>query len=875
MTTLTDEQKKALEETPISAARFYIDKKVATDEILSSLAKFEFTSLSDLYTVDFNQLSDKEYKSFPRKRTLKLQKLFRELPDDVFDDIVFWNKKCVFPSEYSTEKSLLENVDDAFEELFDYVKGAKDRINQIENKTDKNRVNNLFYILNALYKERKDVKVVAEELKKQKDKKTKSPMIERVRQIWKLEFLFPLFAGNKVSFFHNVSIHEDIVSQRNDILYTISPKQPSLFVQHALKIEYVELINNLGYIIVPAETKGVYETLLKSFFDEMTTILRPISEETVLEIISKNKAVVKDILSKDKVYNEEFIYALLNCGDLFELNEKGVLLRYEHIRVSNGEMHQERALARIIADATEPLSSTEIGYEYIKRYGGGDVSKRVATTKKYGCKAIGKTGWVYSDNHLTNPPKWVEEYSKKKGIFYFADISSAIEDAGYTFAKSAPRTLRTYITNCCRVDTEDRNHFCYKECTDTYPDYNWTTSSRKGILNWISTEIKTLFDKEKKDTISIKDINSWLYERGRGTDYEEERASGYATLISSSALTADGGPFTIEVDEKGHWYLKKNAEVYNSIDWWNFGKRGGLFEKKLVAEAINIIKKSKNWEVPLWDLAKDIFDAECVEGLTQQQIRKKLLRGINSPDIIHALKLKPVVDGRKKWVVSIDASKNIEVEKYRPTSDDVKIEYKTISQISALDWDDLRPVLYSELRFCSGWLKENRLCSYDDAFVNFEKVIRNSSNKNLNKIVLQRLYEFFFVSDPTEEDQYCIMCTIAKNFEALLQEIYYINTGVKHKKSGIYDLAEKCEFYAFYDVLSPVTRIRDLSNTGYEYALKYLSFVRNSDAHGEWYIDSYVGDPRPEAVKNVEKIKKFAALYIFAVAKYLNKPLSQ
>ena len=95
MITLTEEQKQALKETPIANARLYVDKKVATEDLLSSVCAFGFVSLFDLYSVDFKQLSKTEYKIFTGKKTLALQKLFREMPPQVFDDIVFWNKKYV------------------------------------------------------------------------------------------------------------------------------------------------------------------------------------------------------------------------------------------------------------------------------------------------------------------------------------------------------------------------------------------------------------------------------------------------------------------------------------------------------------------------------------------------------------------------------------------------------------------------------------------------------------------------------------------------------------------------------------------------------------------------------------------------------------
>ena len=140
------------------------------------------------------------------------------------------------------------------------------------------------------------------------------------------------------------------------------------------------------------------------------------------------------------------------------------------------------------------------------------------------------------------------------------------------------------------------------------------------------------------------------------------------------------------------------------------------------------------------------------------------------------------------------------------------------------------------------------------------------------------MFEFFFVENSTEEDQYCIMCTIAKNFEALIKEIYERNPDKNpiendintHYKSGLFYWTGIYKFDDFHEILNRDTRIWTLEDGSYKKTLKVLSFVRNSDAHGQWYF-SYDRrtDTRPEQEKNLENTKRFAALYIFAVAKYL------
>ena len=148
--------------------------------------------------------------------------------------------------------------------------------------------------------------------------------------------------------------------------------------------------------------------------------------------------------------------------------------------------------------------------------------------------------------------------------------------------------------------------------------------------------------------------------------------------------------------------------------------------------------------------------------------------------------------------------------------------------------------------------------------------MKTSENKHLRIYFPQRLHEFFIEENLTNDEVYCIMCWVARIFEAILKDIYKRNTKAVTipQTNGLLNVAERYEFYDFYHILHWDTPISGLQVGSYEKALKYLSYVRNSDAHGEWYIDSYRGDRRSETEKNVEKTKYFVALYIFAVAKY-------
>lgn len=856
MRTLTEEQKKALMETSIVEIDRYLDK---AGKIPYSLQSVGVETLYDLFFTNIEQLP--AHKGFSRKKCIDLQNSFKELSEEVFNDIVFWNKKLVFPANYNPEQTLFENVDLILDELFEYIKGCEQRIGQIRNDTDKDRVQYLSYIFTAYFKENLTLRYIANQLKFKGDRD------ERVRQIFKNELLLPLFNGEDVCFFKNIAINEEIVNHRKDCIFNKCTTPPSLFVQHALGIDYVELRDNLGYIIVPTGEKGVYEKVYDSTVDELIEMsTKPTEEEELYDAVSGTKKIIKKVLGAGKVYDNEFINALIYETDLTYRTDNGVIIKPQYIKhASSGKIVIGKASARIVADTDGPITIDQIKEKYFSLYGEEvEIYSNLLTGE--GCQAMGKTHWIYAASKLPLKLDWINNYAIEKKRFYYNDIYDAITEAGYVIAEA---TLRTYITKSCQVDNNDKNHFCHKESICNYPEYSWRSSSRYGIVNWLGKSLKTLFEIENKDEIEIKYINNWLFNYGKGTEYEETNVYGYAPFFYSSALTSENGPFIVKASEKGNWYLKKNDAVYDSINWDNFGRRGRSYEAKLIAVVTNIVRKTEFLRISLIDLIDKIYEEEDFENFDRNQIRQKILRTIETTYIPHALKLNKRNTGRDRFEITIDVRKIVNVPQYAPTNKEVEIKYKSISQIATLDWEALRPVLYKELAFCENWLSVNNLCSYDKAFGNFEGIIKNSHNKNLKSIFPQKLYEFFFVSNPTDDDQYLIMCNLAKNFEALLEDIYFTNTGKKLKKNGLFNLTEKCEFYDFNNVLDENTKIYDLPNGSYEKALKYLAKVRNTDAHGQWYIDDWRGDTRSEAEKNIEKIRNFAALYIFAIAKYL------
>ena len=317
--TLNESHIQALKETSILEISRYIPN---AGRIPNTLKKFEVANnLYELYITNFEQLPP--IRNFPYKKAIKLQKEFRELPEEIFNDIVFWNKKCVFPSNFDPEKDWLENVELIFEDLYDYIKGCNQRESQITNKTSRNRVSDLMDIFEDHYIGNTRLKELARRISS-----------ERLRQTLKDEFLIPLFNGEEASFFKNIAIKNDIIEYKKDFLknylFTNSMTNPSDFVKDALQFDIVKLNDGLGYIIVPAGEKMVYDAIYSVVINELVNIIRPIQEEELIDRINNTDKVVKEILNAGKTYNSEFIRTLIYDTDLADVTENGIIINYKY-----------------------------------------------------------------------------------------------------------------------------------------------------------------------------------------------------------------------------------------------------------------------------------------------------------------------------------------------------------------------------------------------------------------------------------------------------------------------------------------------------------------------------------------------------------------
>ena len=862
-----------------------IGRYIKCGTIPKSVQKVGVSSLKDLWCKDFDSVTTL---GFSKKKAKDLQNEFRGFSQEQLEDIVFWNTNRVLPLEYDANRAIERNLQFVLDELIEYIGGCCDKLSQITKKTDRDRAQRLKTIFNRIYKENVSLDVIARELGF-KD-------AERVRQLLYLELLDPLFRGENLKYdiLKNISINSDLVKKVNDFRrdmlfssYSVKNECSIVFFEDILDVDILQH-TPLSYI-VPHQEEMCYRTVIKAFFDKMTAIMECTPAEELAECIDKSEIIQRDIYNKHKTYDKRFVEHLLSDEDIIIKNEIGVILRPEYIRhfglYELGEVIQERALARIIADAHRALHKREIVDTYYNLYGEEIDEVAIRRTSDFGCQCIAHEHWMYSNEELLSLPKFIEKFVQRDTPFYLQEVIDALKENGYPV--ESEETVRMYVSQYnCASHREIKQYFCHRDYLENNGgSEKWATRKTSG-LNWMANAIKFLFDQHGVNELGGEKVVQYLNDNIIGSPYEG-RSIELRNHLNTYLEHRSDSPFEIIRENDGEWVLSKSNQ-YESTDWEFYGTRGNQsYHHYLVANAESI-RRRMACPPTLQELAVKLYEEKGEEILGDEnskiregadrgrrivlKIRQQLEAAINNNYLDHALNI--VKSGRNVYVTLDTRRVNAKrTTRYISQDPKIRIEYKSVSQLNELDWDKLIPILRSELSFCQEWMDADNLgAEYNKVFDKFINFIKTDFNPNLKTILPQRLYEFFAVSDPTSDDRYCIMCNIAKNFEAFIDSIARRVHGIKIDKNnpanGIYQKSERYNFEDFRKTLHNECNIISLRNGSYQKALKYLNFVRNTDAHGQWYEDKHATDYLTEDQRNVQKILNFAALYIFTYAKY-------
>jgi hypothetical protein len=874
-----------LKHLPIAEISRFTD---CTKTKLDSLKRVEVYTLYDLWNKNFDNIN---VKGFHRNSAKRLQEEFKSFTPEQFEDILFWNRQQNLPSNYDADKTIEENLQMVLVELIDYLNNCLKRCSQIPKKTDKERIKTLDVILNGFYFENLDKVDVAKIINLKE---------ERVRQLVFVELLYPLFSGRSLSnkILNSISIKKKLLQRIKEFRktrmftkYHMADNCSQRFFEDIVRVDFLNY-NPFSYI-VPNQEKLCYKHVLQAFFDEMTAVMEATQAEELAEIIDQNEIIQKEIKEKNKSYDEDFIYQLLYDEKIILDTESGKIIRPELIRHKGtnelGEVYQERAVARIIADQKDNISKKEVIEIYKQRYNVQlPDSISFAPCKKYGCKIYGKSFWTYNKTNVINLKDWISQYTAEVGKpFTMKNILDAIADADIPYNSDA--TIRTYITNNCAVHCQKSHIFCHRDIIDKQKDPKvWRRKVQSGVINWIANELKLLFHARQADQLERKEIINYLRERAQYSDYYGLTENNINNNCYSwfSEKDEDKAPFQIVTsnEKRGTWELKINEKVYNDneFDWLTYGLEGRHYQRKLIYEAVHAVRQTKANQMLLTDLVEcignvidnDSYDSNNCEPLSKEQIRRKLLKFINERDEInHPLYLRQ--NEQRQYIVTIDARRINETARYQPHNKQTEIKYQLSSEMNEVDWGVLRILLLNELSFCQEWMEKDGLnINFNTILDEFIDFIQTDFNKNLNTMVPLNIYKFFVMSDPTEYDRYSIMCNIAKNFEGLIDSIFkrktrrYNNIMESANCKGLFNKTQSYQFSDYTKILNNQTSIDEFESDSYQYVLKTLNLVRNTDSHGLWYNDRYAKNNLTENDRNVKKISQFFALYIFTYAKY-------
>lgn len=876
-----------------------IGRYIKCGDIPQSVQKVGINTLKDLWCKDFNGIS--LHSGFPKKKAISLQTEFRNFSQEQFDDIIFWHTQRILPSQYNSSKTLEENLQLVLDELIEYIDGCYKRESQISKLGDRKRVSHLQTILNGIYKNGKSRKDVATILKFKKN----DP--ERVRQLLLVELLGPLFNEEmlKSDVLKCLKINKDLIKRISEFhasmifkKYVISDACSSAFFEDVVGVDILEH-TPLSYV-VPSQEKICYRNVVKAFISEMGAVMEFQPIEDLVNIIDKNEIIQREIYAKKKTYDKRFIQQLLTDEDLVIKQDSGVLLRPEYIRYFGlyelGDVFQIRAIARIIVDAHSSIHWDQITAIYNERYGVKlNDNINISEAQMFGCQCVAHGYWMYNKCELLTVKRFVEQYATKDYPFTLNEVMDSLIANGYP--NMLPETVKSYIAPHCAAHSTIPNYYCNRDFVDQQSNPNEWVARRKGVLNWLANNIHLFLQDKNVDKLELNVILDYLCGNTIGSPCEDcsrDELKSFCTLYFANSC--DDSPFTIFNDDNGVRILSKN-DKYLSTDWNIYGTKGRRSNYRNLTSKAEHIRRKLSVQPSLAELVNMIYDEYGEEILgdetyeynsnqdrTQQvklKIRQQLEAAINFDDSTHNLRIVRPQNrkGKENVYVALDAKRINEKQskKYEPQNHQTVIEYKIISQATDLDWDKLAAILKTELLSCKMWMiRAGMNYELDDVVDKFINFIRTDSNKHINLLMPKNIFEFFVVSNPTDNDRYCIMCNIARYFEAFITSIYTgplkgsYNSNTNHI-SGLYEKMKQWQFDDWKVLNNEFTPWYSISSDSYQYAFKTLNKVRNTDSHGEWYIDVYAKDSLSESERNIQKILKFVALYIFMFAKYTMK----
>ncbi len=629
--------------------------------------------------------------------------------------------------------------------------------------------------------------------------------------------------------FHTIDEFISIAGPNNDVMLEI------------LEYDIVEVQG--ARFLVPENTVRTYRKVASALDKVLQKNFVHLSKD---EVIQKTE----DIIAENNTgmeYEDEFIEAILTNTDLIDFDDKGLRIKPEFIKCI------EDRCARIIYDAGKAITGQDVVRIYEDIYKESIRFQYGQSLTQKGFTANGGH-WTYGDNGMALLA-FVKEYVEKHTIFYYSDIYKEISD-NYSTPNS---TIRTYITNLCYVDNDDRTHFCVKEKCEKYPQYKWSSGGRDGLGNWILNRSKEIV--EESGPLHLNDLCTKIELRSRDTEYHSRIKERTKAIIGN--YTGNELPFIV-IDDK----ITINKAVYNEIDWDIIGRKGGRypFFSQIRDIAANTIKHRENGRMALMDFV-DFIQASIGEGQEnfpkeRNRLRKLIVDAIDNkklPSIpielkniegsVHLVATDILVEPEPLYQVQ-----TVNNEDTATTIVEVENTYReNITYRTKYNWEELIEQFMTEFSFCNRWLEEKGL-QLESSVQLFRTFMEKATNTNLREMLPQNLYEYFY-ANTAMYDRKTYVRNLALSYEGLLKEIYIRNSNdVDFKTKGLGD------WFARFPELSTAMSIPHRETTKFHRILHDLYFKRNKFAHGE--------DLAMSSRDIACAITEYTVLYIYTVARF-------
>lgn len=641
--------------------------------------------------------------------------------------------------------------------------------------------------------------------------------------------------------FNNIRFHQDLIKIKGECMF-----KSLRILENRYGLKDVNILSLLGFdlinvcdesIVIPPYAKGIYSRVAAVTTDVLLESLLPEDKDSIVQYILDSPKL------EDENFNPAFVANILDNPSIIDEFEDGRIQIKDKFLTNDSQR-----FARIIYNAQEKITADEAKKRYEEEYGSTPAAGP-STDERYGICCQSKKYWYYGEP-LTPIKDAIADYAEKNKIFYYSELENHLKSCGYYIQKS----IRTIITNICRVDNKDINHFCHKDYTNSYSSYSWRNPTIYGQTNWMLKETKAILGEQTSMNFDM--LMSALADRASGTEYEKAVKKNGRYAISS--FCGEGLPFV-----SANNLIIKNEPYFSETEFATIGLKEGKypFYSQIRSIAFNEVKRSENGRVSLNDIINVIHDT-----ISEELSRGVVIRAIEDKDNRFApIDIKLISEDGNRFVVwtgnqiqaeptyEITASeKEEDVELVNERRDVVTkpgIKYRQI-----VDWNELNQAMKHELSFYKNWMlrEEYDLSNSIDKFLDF---LSHAENKNLNNKLPQCLYEYWFASTDSY-DRSTYLTNLALFFEALLAEIYYQTKGVKPNKGGLSSWAEEFEGLS--------TKIKyNRESKGFDRIARDLHYKRNRIAHGE--------DIELSSLETAKTITDFVALYVYIIARYYNK----